>query len=290
MTRDARGKSLSIGSYMFSRDCRFTTFSIVRSKEENSKQRASCTHQRTYKLSKFEIAHHQEGYARIGLYVALHKERFHLVVSGSDAMAIAAVKKQIAEEEYTRQRLQWIYARESALDSMTVHERSSYEKQYGEISQALRDWRESARLFSSFRWDGQQNSQAMSATGQMNPCLLCETGLTHVVPIMHFDISGMLPCQNKTFADSVIDMEAEITYLDIGVEGGSPTEQRDINSSRASFKRWLGFLQCGRAGTPIPRAISSQKTMLACATEFRARTQPSAEKLDRCASIDATAP
>lgn len=290
MTRDARGKSLSIGSYMFSQDCRFTTFSIDRSKKECSKQRASCTHQRTYELSKFEIAHHQEGYTRIGLYVALHKERFHLVVSGSDAMAIAAVRKQIAGEEYTRQRLQWIYARESALDAMTVHERSSYENQYREISQALRDWRESAHPFPSFRWDGQENSQIMSATGQMNPCLLCETGVTHVVPIMHFNISGMLPYQKRTFADSVIDMEAEITHLDIGVEGGSQTEQRAINSKRASYKRWLGFSQCGRARTPSPHAISSQKTMLACATEFRARTRSPAEKLDECASIDATVP
>lgn len=286
MTRGVSEKSLSIGSYMVSRDCRFTTFSIVRSQKGQPKQRASCVHQRNYELSKFEVHHHQERCERIGLYVALHKERFHLVVSGSDAMAIAAFKSQIAAEEYTRQRLQWVHERESALNAMTVHERSSCEAQYEEISRALREWRESAHRFSSFKWNGEGNSPAMDATGPMDPCLLCEAGVTHMVPIMHFDINGVSSNQTRTFADSPVDMEAEITHYDVDTEDETPVGRRGVRSSQALFNRWKGSLQRGRAETLIPDTLSLQKKMLACTAELRARIRSLGERLDKCGSID----
>jgi hypothetical protein len=286
MARGVSEKTLSIGSYMVSRDSRFTTFSVVRNHKGQPKRRASCAHQRSYELSKFEIAHHQERCARIGLYVALHKERFHLVVSGSDAMAIAAVKGQIATEEYTRQRLQWIHKRESALDAMTVHERSSYEAQYEKISQALRGWRESAHQFSSFRWDGQENSPAMSAADPMDPCLLCEAGVTHMVPIMHFDINGVLSNQTRTFADSPVDMEAEIAHCHLDTEDEASAGRRGVSSSQELFKRWVGSLQRGRAETLMPHTTSLQKRMLACTAELRARIRSLGERWDKSDSMD----
>jgi hypothetical protein len=286
MTRGVSEKSLSIGSYMVSRDCRFTKFSIVRSQKGQPKLRTSCAHQRSYELSKFEIHHHQERCERIGLYVALHKERFHLVVSGSDAMAIAAVKSQIAAEEYTRQRLQWVHERESALNAMTIHERSSCEAQYEEVSRALRGLRESAHRFSSFKWNGEGNSPASDATGPMDPCLLCEAGVAHVVPIMHFDINGVLSDQTRTFADSSIDMEAEITHYDVDTEDGAPVGRRSVRSSQTLFKRWMGSLQRGRAETPIRDTLSLQKKVLACTTELRMRIRSPGERLDECSSSD----
>lgn len=286
MTRGVSEKSLSIGSYMVSRDCRFTTFSIVRLQKGQPKQRTSCVHQRSYKLSKFEVAHHQERCARIGLYVALHKERFHLVVSGSDAMAIAAVKSQIAAEEDTRQQLQWIHERESALDAMTVHERSFCEAQYEEISRALRKWRESAHPFSSFRWDGEENSPAMNATDSLDLCLLCEAGVTHMVPIMHFDINGMSPNQTRTFADSPIDMEAEIAHCHLDTGNETAAGRRGVHSSHELFKRWIGSLQRGRAETLVSHTVPLQEKMLACTAELRARIRSLGERRDKCGSID----
>lgn len=273
MTHGVSEKSLSIGSYMVSHDCRFTTFSIVRSQKRPPKRRASCARQCSYKLSEFEAHHHQEERGIIGLYVAMHKERFHLVVSGSDAMAIVVVKNQIAAEEYTRQRLKWIQERSSALDAMTIYERSSYEAQYEEISRALIDWRKSVHPFSSFKWNGQENSLAMGSTDLMDPCLLCEAGVTHMVPIMHFDINGVFPNQTRTFADSSIDMEAEIKQDDANTEHETPVRQRGEGSSRTLFKRWMGSLRRGRAETLIPDTLSLQKKMFARTSELRALIQ-----------------
>lgn len=286
MTRGVSEKSLLIGSYTISRDCRFTTFSIARFQKGRTKQRASHVNQCSYELSKFEVTHHQEKCARIRLYVALHKGRFHLVVSGSDAMAIAAVKTQIAVEEYTRQRLQWIHERQSALGAMSVHERSSSEAQYEEVSRALIEWRESVHPFSSFRWNGQENSPAINATDPMDPCLLCEAGVKHKIPIMHFDINGVPPSQARTFADSPIDMEAEIEHCDIEIEDYAPAGRRSVSSSQALLRRWFGSLQHGRAEVRMPHTLLSQKQILACTAELRAWIRSRGEKLNKCDSSE----
>lgn len=271
MTYGVSEKSLSIGSSMVSHRCRFTTFSIVRSPKPAPKRRASYAHQRSYKLSKFEIHHRKEENQSIILYVAMHKERFHLVVSGSDAMAIAAVKNQIAAEEHTRQRLKWIQERTSALDAMTIHERASHEAQYKEISRALIDWRESVHPFSSFKWNGQENTLAMGATDPMDPCLLCEAGVTHMVPIMRFDINDVSSNQTRTFADSPVEMEAEITHDDANTEHETPVRQRGVGSNRTLFERWMGSLQRSRAKTLIPDTLSLREKMFARTSELRAR-------------------
>lgn len=286
MTRDVCEKLLSIGSYMGSRDCRFTTFSIVRSGKGQPKQRTSCVHRRNYKLSMFEVTHHQGKCAKIGLYVALHKERFHIVLSGSDAMAIATIKSQIAAEEYTRQRLQWINERQSALDAMTVHERSTCEAQYDEISRALREWRESAHQFSSFKWNGQESSPALNATHPMDPCLLCEAGVAHMVPIIYFDINAELPNQTRAFADSPIGMEVEIAPCELYAEAETSAERMGVLSSRALFKRWVSTSRRGRAEALVPMNFPLQKKMITCTTEFRARIRSLGKRLNKCDSIN----
>lgn len=285
MAHGATEKSLSIGSYMVSRDCRFTRFSIVRLQAGRPKQRVSCVHQRKYELSKFEITHHQEKCARIRLYVALHSERFHVVVSGSDATAIAALKSQITAEEHTRQRLQWIYTRESRLDTMTVHGRSSHETQYEKLSSVLREWRESARPFSSLRWDEQENSVAMDATDPMDPCLLCEARVTHTVPIMHFDVAGVMPNQTRTFADSFIDLEAELNPHNMDTEDRTLAGRRDVLPRWALFKRWICSLPNFKAEKPKSHTISPRMSMLTCTTELQERIQPANNRLDRRDSV-----
>lgn len=286
MAHVATEKSLSIGSYMVSRDCRFTRFSIVRLQAGRPKQRVSCVIQRNYGLSKFEITRHQGNCARIRLYVALHNERFHVVVSGSDATAIAAIKCQITAEEYTRQRLQWIYTRESRLDTMTVHERSSYETQYEKISRVLREWRKSVRRFSSFRWDGQENLTAMDATDLMDPCLLCEAMVTHMVPIMHFDVAGVMPNQTKTFADSSIDMWAELNPHNMDTEDRVLARRKDVLPRRTLFKRWICSLPYVKAEKPKPQAVSPRMSMLTCTAELQGRIQPADNRLNNFDSVD----
>lgn len=286
MAHGATEKSLSIGSYMVSRNCGFTRFSIVRLQAGPPKQRMSCVHQRNYELSKFEITYHQEECTRIRLYVALHNERFHVVVSGSYATAIAAIRIQITAEEYTRQRLQWIYTRESRLDTMTVRERSSYETQYEKLSRVLRDGRKSARPFSSLRWDGQENSVAMDATGSMDPCLLCEARVTHMVPIMHFDVASVMPNQTRTFADSFIDMEAELNPHNMDTDDRSLAEGRDVLPRWALFKRWIRSLPNSKARKPKPLTISPRMSMLTCTTELQKRIQPANDRSDRRDSVD----
>lgn len=280
MIRGATDKSLSIGSYTVSRDCRFTTFSIVRLQKGRSKQRVSCIHQRNYELPVFEVIHYQEKCAKIRLYVALHNERFHVVVSGSDATAITAIKSQIAAEEYTRQRLQWISMREARLNTMTVHERSSYEAQYEKISRVLRDWRKSAHCFSSFRWDGQENSVAMDATDSMDPCLLCEARMTHMIPVMHLDVAGVMPNQTRTFAESSVDIWAELNPHNVDTEDKALAERKDLLPHWTSFRRWIRSLPDVKAEEPKPRTMSPRMSILTCTEEFQERMQSADDRSD----------
>jgi len=273
MVHAAAEKSLSIGSYTVSRDCRFTTFSVARLQKGLPKQRVSSIHQRNYGLSKFEVSQHQDKCAKIRLYVALHNERFHVVLSESDAAAIATIESQITAEEHTRQRLQWIYTRESGLNAMTVHERSSHEIQYEKISRVLREWRNSVRPFSSFRWDGQENSATMDATDPMNPCLLCEARMTHMVPIIHFDVSGVVSNQTRTFADSSVDMRAELNLHDEGTKDRALDVRRDAVSRWTLFKRWIRSLPDVKAKAPKPHTISPRMSMLTCTEELQERMQ-----------------
>lgn len=256
---------------MVSQDCRFTTFSVVRLQKGRPKPRVSCIHQRSYQLSKFEIVQHQEKCAKIRLYVALHNERFHVVVSGSDAAAIATLKGQITAEEHTRQHLQWIYTRESGLNTMTVHERSSHEMQYEKISRVLQEWRNSARPFSSFRWDGQENSAAMDATDPMAPCLLCEAKVTHMVPIMHFDVADAMPNQTRTFADNSVDMWAELNSQNMDTEDRTLARQRNVLPRWTFFKRWIRSSPDVKAKEPTPHTISPRMSMLTCTKKFQKR-------------------
>ena len=292
MVHGVTQNSLSIGSYMISRDCRFTTFSIVGPQKRRPKRRVSCIYQRNYELSKFEVTLHQAECAKIRSYVALHNERFHVVVSGSDAAAIATIKTQITAEEYTRQRLQWIYTRESRLDAMTVHERSSHEMQYEKISRVLREWRNSARPFSSFRWDGQKNSAAMNAIDPMDPCLLCEAGVTHMVPIIHFDVAGVMPNQTTTFADSSIDMWAELNPHNLDTEDRILAGPRDVLPRWTLFKGWIRSLPDMKAEKPKPKpqAISPRMSMLTCTEELQERVQTADNRSNTLDSVDDVVP
>jgi hypothetical protein len=271
MVRGATDKSLSIGSYTVSRDCRFTTFSVVRLQKGRPKRRGSCIHQRNYELSQFEVSQDKEKCANIRLYVALHNERFHVVVSGSDAAAIATIESQITAEEHTRQRLQWIYTRQSGLNAMTVHERSSHEMQYEKVSRVLREWRDSARPFSSFRWDGQENSAAMDTTDPMNPCLLCEARMTHMVPIMRFDVAGVMQNQTRTFADSSVNMWAELNPNNEDTEDRTLAGRRDVVSRWTLFKRRIRSLPDVKAKEPKPHISSPRMLMLTCTEELQER-------------------
>lgn len=290
MVHGATGKSLSIGSYTVSRDCRFTTFSIVRLQKGRLKQRGSCIHQRNYELSKFEVSQDQERCARIRLYVALHNERFHVVVSGSDAAAIATIESQITAEEHTRQRLQWIYTRQSGLNEMTVHERSSHEMQYEKISRVLREWRDSARPFSSFRWDGQANSAAMDTTDAMNPCLLCEARMTHTVPIIHFDVAGVMANQTRTFADSSVNMWAELNPHNEDTENRTLAGRRDVVSRWALFKRRIRSSLDVKAKESKPHISSPRMSMLTCTEELQERMQSANNISNDVDLIDDVAP
>jgi hypothetical protein len=209
-----------------------------------------------------------------------------VVVSGSDAAAVATIESQITAEEHTRQRLQWIYARQSGLNAMTVHERSSHEIQYEKISRVLREWRNSVRPFSSFRWDGQESSATTDAGDPMNPCLLCEARMTHVVPIIHFDVAGVVSNQTRTFADSSVDMRAELNLHDEGTEDRALDARRDAVSHRTLFKEWIRTFPDVKPKEPKPHIMSPRISMLACTEELQERMQSADNRSNNVDLID----
>jgi hypothetical protein len=167
-------------------DCEYTLFSVVRDHKKTFRRRSSRERIFVYSQSLFTLQ--EQGLCvRPAFYVALHMQRFHIVMSDCDQTAARAIQKVIRAEEQSRQRLDSICADATTANTMSVRDRVEYEVQYREVDRIL-SWRaQTSDTFSSLDWSGFKNSHVLRDTRSFNPCLLCKFELQHAVRVLRLN-------------------------------------------------------------------------------------------------------
>ena len=187
--RKSREVYLSVEHCHHTSGCEFTTFAVVESNEKNSPRRSS--RQRRHLYSQYEFTPKERcSYVRPAFYIALHKQRFHVVISECDEEAAQVLQRIIRAEEQSRQLLESVRADMAALNSMSIKDRVEHELQYREAEESLTLRAQSSSTFTSFHWTGSKSCIRLHDTESFSPCLLCKLSIHHAVPVLRLDLEA----------------------------------------------------------------------------------------------------
>lgn len=187
--RKSREVYLSVEHCHHTSDCEYTTFAVVESNEKNSPRRSS--RQRRHLYSQYEFTPKERcSNVRPAFYIALHKQRFHVVISECDEEAAQDLQRIIRAEEQSRQLLESVRADMAALNTMSIKDRVEHELQYREAEESLRLRAQSSSTFTSFHWTGSKSCIRLHDAQSFSPCLLCKLSIHHAVPVLRLDLEA----------------------------------------------------------------------------------------------------
>jgi hypothetical protein len=185
--RKSREVYLSVEHCHHTSGCEYTTFAVVESNEKNSSRRSS--RQRRHLYSQYEFTPKERcSHVRPAFYIALHKQRFHVVISECDDEAAQDLQRIIRAEEQSRRLLESVRADMAALNSMSIKDRVEHELQYREAEDSLRSRAKTCSTFTSFHWSGSKNCIGLHDRQSFSPCLLCKFGIHHAVRVLRLDL------------------------------------------------------------------------------------------------------
>ena len=178
---------LSVEHCHHTSDCEYTTFAVVESNEKNSPRRSS--RQRRHLYSQYEFTPKERcSNVRPAFYIALHKQRFHVVISECDGEAAQDLQRIIRAEEKSRQLLESVRTDMAALSAMSIKDRVEHELQYREAEKNLALRAQDSSAFTSFHWSGSKNCTRLHERQSFSPCLLCKLGIHHAVRVLRLDL------------------------------------------------------------------------------------------------------
>lgn len=212
--RKSREVYLSVEHCHHTSDCEYTTFAVVESNEKNSSRRSS--RQRRHLYSQYEFSPKERGsHVRPAFYIALHKQRFHVVISECDETAAQDLQRVIRAEEQSRQLLESIRADMAAINAMTVKDRVEHELQYCEVEKSLVLRAQSSSTFTSFHWSGSKNCIRLHDRQSFSPCLLCKLSIHHPVRVLRLDLETQADGSRAkvSFADQQVKMLVSVPNM-----------------------------------------------------------------------------
>jgi hypothetical protein len=209
-------------------DCEYTIFSVVEDNRKPSQRRSSRERSFIHSQSLF-TPEGQGPCVRPAFYIALHKQRFHVTLSGCDETAARAIQELIKLEEQSRQRLESICADMSTVNAMSVRERVEHEMQYREVDKILSQRAQTSGTFSSLHWSGSKNPFELRDSQSHSPCLLCKFGQQHAVRVLRLDLG--MRCEESRARASFADQQDHM-LVDVLDEG-----TRMISAERPKLDR-----------------------------------------------------
>jgi hypothetical protein len=201
--RKKRNMSLLILHRQLMADCESTVFSVIPNTGKVHRRCPSRDRRFIYDQSSFGPEIRSEC-GTPAFYIGLHKQRFHIVIDTDSLAAAYAIREAIQTEEDCRQKLDLISRDMTAINAMSVTERSEYESQYKELETVLASLAQKlVGNFSSICWIGTRNSFELQTLQSADPCLLCKAGLQHTIRVLRVDMgttAGDVSATEASFA------------------------------------------------------------------------------------------